>query len=120
MTASGDEQAMAPTWPWRRALPWVVSGRQRRALFGVYGTLAVLMLGYLALLAVRSPAQSWTWLDGWGIVAFEVVACGACFARALVKRPGRAIAVVLGVGLLSWTAGDIARTIESLGGAHPP
>ena len=118
--AAAEDQIAAWAWPWRRALPWVVSGHQRRALFIVYGAMTVLITAYLVSLVVRSPAQSQTWLDGWGVVGFEVLASGACFARALIKRPGRAVAVVLGVGLLSWTLGDLFLTIESLGGASPP
>jgi diguanylate cyclase (GGDEF)-like protein len=37
-----------------------------------------------------------------------------------VRGPGRGAALALGFSLLAWTAGDIALTVESLGGASPP
>ena len=58
-------------------------------------------------------------VDGWLVAGFELVASGLCLARGLVRRPGRAVALVLGAGLLCWSAGDVAITIESLGGATP-
>ena len=49
-----------------------------------------------------------------------MVLSALCIGRAFVKRPGRLVALTLGIGLLAWTLGDISLTIESLGGATPP
>ena len=85
-----------------------------------YGSFGALLIAYVVSLLVRTPAQQWTWLDGWAIAAFEVVVAGACLARVAIRRPGRAMALFLGVSLLAWAVGDIFLTIESLGGASPP
>ena len=82
--------------------------------------MGIILAGYLVSLILRSDGQRWLWLDGWGICAIELVASGLCIVRSRVGRPGRAIALVLGLGLLSWTLGDIVLTIESLSGTTPP
>jgi diguanylate cyclase (GGDEF)-like protein len=51
---------------------------------------------------------------------FELLASVLCLSRALVRRPGRIAALVLGLALLSWSLGDVVLRVESLGGATPP
>ena len=34
-----------------------------------YAVLSVLIVGYLVSVLVRTPAQNWTWLDGWSCAA---------------------------------------------------
>ena len=85
-----------------------------------YGVLSVLIFAYLISLLVRTPAQQWTWLDGWSTVAIEVVASSLCVARGLYKHPGRSAPLALGFGLLAWSIGDALLTYESLGGKTPP
>jgi len=82
--------------------------------------LGVAVLAYLVSLVVRRPDQQWTWLDGWGVAGFEVVAAALCVARGVTRRPGRSVPLLLGFGLLSWAVGDVVLTVESLGGATPP
>jgi diguanylate cyclase (GGDEF)-like protein len=91
--------------PRRGAMIWIL-----------YGVMGVLVATYLALELLHADTD---FIDGWGVDAFELVGTGACFARVFVKRSGRTVALVLGCSLLCWTAGDIALTIESLGGATP-
>src|SRR5450631_3542908 len=43
-----------------------------------YGVLGVILVAYLVSLLVRSPAQDWTWLDGWTVCGIEVVASLMC------------------------------------------
>ena len=64
--------------------------------------------------------ESWPGLDGWGVDAFELVASGLCILRALTLQRGRSAVALLGIGLLSWTIGDLVLTVESAGGATPP
>src|SRR3984957_5586363 len=85
-----------------------------------YTVLSVLIFAYLISLLVRTPAQQWTWLDGWTTVAIEVVASSMCIARGLYKHPGRSAPLALGFALLAWTIGDALLTYESLGGKTPP
>jgi diguanylate cyclase (GGDEF)-like protein len=99
------------------------NGQPGPAEVAVWATLALLgasILVYLVLLLVRGPSTYWTWLDGWAVDAVELVAGGICMSRALLRRPGRSAALVLGLSLLSWAAGDVVLTVQSIGGATPP
>ncbi len=82
--------------------------------------LSVLVVAYLITLLVRSSGQSWTWLDGWVVCAIEGTASIICIVRGLDRNPGRAAPLALGIGLLSWSLGDVFLTLESLGGKTPP
>jgi diguanylate cyclase (GGDEF)-like protein len=91
-----------------------------RAVWIAYGVLGALLLAYLGLLIARPADESSTLIDGWLVVAFELVTVGLCIGRGLSRRRGRLVPLVLGASLLSWTLGDLVLTIESLGGAEPP
>ena len=97
---------------------------QRRAhdrtpalIWPLYGVLSVLALAYVVM---EIAGVNWDWLNGWGIDAFEILVSGLCVLRAATIRRGRAIPILLGIGLFCWAAGDIVLTIQSLGGATPP
>ena len=83
----------------------------------LYGVLAVLAAGYAAL---ELAGVNWSWLSGWGVDAFELFAGGLCLLKATTLRRGRAVPLLLGAGLVSWSFGDTVLTILSLGGATPP
>ncbi len=84
-----------------------------------YAALAVLLVAYIAV-KVAGADHNQTLIDGWMVDAFELAAGGLCVARGLRARSGGAVAIVLGLALVSWSLGDLALTIESLGGATPP
>jgi diguanylate cyclase len=86
----------------------------------LYGLLAVCLLAYVVSQLVRRDGQSWLWLDGWAIAGFELVLSLLCIARAAVAKSQRLVPLILGLGLLSWSIGDIVLTAESVGGATPP
>jgi diguanylate cyclase (GGDEF)-like protein len=96
------------------------AARPPRALWIVYGILAVLLATYLVALIVRGHDTEWPWIDGWGVVAFEFVTIGLLFARAFSRLPGRAIPLVLGAAVLAWALGDFVLTWESWNGGQPP
>ncbi len=98
--------------PHRRALD-----RAPAFVWPLYGLLGLLAAGYVATQLLN---LNWDWMNGWGINALEVVATGLCVFKALTMRRGRAVPILLGLGLFCWTAGDIVLTIQSLGGATPP
>ncbi len=81
--------------------------------------LGLLLVGYFISLLVRPNGAYSVWLDGWLVVGVEFVASVVCIARGLVREPGRAVALILGLALLSWCVGDFVLTVESLGGATP-
>jgi diguanylate cyclase (GGDEF)-like protein len=93
--------------------------RTARRMWVGFTVLSVLLVAYLISLLVRTPAQQWTWLDGWTVCGVETVASIMCIARGLNKHPGRAAPLALGFALLSWSLGDILLTFESLGGKMP-
>jgi diguanylate cyclase (GGDEF)-like protein len=76
----------------------------------LYTLLGALALGYVV---VELLGVQWEWLDGWGVNAFEIVVGALCVYRAATIKRGRAIPVLLGVGLWLWGAGDIVLTVKS-------
>jgi diguanylate cyclase (GGDEF)-like protein len=99
-------------WSWQRY-------RAERGLWVAYALMALLLVGYLASLIVRGPGRSSELLDGWSVDGFEMLAAALCIVRGFTRRPGRAVALTLGFGLFMWASGDIALTVESLGGGTP-
>src|SRR5580700_163901 len=91
--------------------------RNRRVLWGAFALLSVLLAAYVVAQIVRPNGTYWTWLDGWSVVVWEIVVCALALARGFVGRRGRMVALTLGTSLLCWAIGDLALTIESLGGA---
>jgi len=92
---------------------------EQRGIVGVYLALSVALIGYLALIVLRPAGQSSTLVDGWGVDAFELIASGLCIANGLRRRTRRVVPLMLGTALACWALGDLALTIESLGGATP-
>src|SRR5450759_2998474 len=80
-------------------------GNAPRAVWVTYAALGALLLAYFASLIVRGPGQSVTFVDGWLVAGFEVVASVLCISRAFGSRR-RAIPLLLGLGVLSWSIGD--------------
>jgi diguanylate cyclase (GGDEF)-like protein len=93
--------------------------RSGKRVWAVYGCLGIFVAFYLVFVVVRRNSPYSPLVDGWLVDTMEVVAAGMCIAKGLVRRPGRAVALTLGFGLLAWALGDVALTIESLGGATP-
>jgi diguanylate cyclase len=79
--------------------------------------MGTLLAAYIVSLMVRSPGDSWPWIDGWGVAAYEVILGSLLLSRAFSGLPGRAIPLVLGSAVLAWAAGDVILTWESWGGA---
>jgi diguanylate cyclase (GGDEF)-like protein len=77
-------------------------------------------LAYIGLLVVRSPGNSSTLIDGWGVDALELAAGVLCLLAP--RRHGRArfVPALLGAGVLCWAAGDVVATAMSLGGRTVP
>lgn len=93
------------------------TNRSTTVVWAGFGVLALLLSGYLVTLIARGDHASSTWLDGWFVCGVELSASALCIARGFTRRADRTAALVLGLGLLSWTLGDITMTVESLGGA---
>jgi diguanylate cyclase len=80
--------------------------------------MATLLTAYVLSLLVRSPGDSWPWIDGWGVAAYELILAGLLLARGFSRLPGRAVALVLGGAVSSWALGDVVLTAESWGGSQ--
>jgi diguanylate cyclase (GGDEF)-like protein len=91
-----------------------------RAVVAVYATLAAVLIAYFVSLLVRGSDQSVDFVDGWLVAAFEIVASALCISRVLGRRRRRAIPLTLGLGVLSWSTGDLFLTIQSANGGSPP
>jgi fumarate reductase subunit D len=102
------------------------SERERRPgtpspwLWRVYAVLGVCLLAYVVSEFVRPNPGSVPAIDNWGVAGFELLASLLCLGRAAVGGRDRVLALVLGLGLLSWSIGDITLAVESAGGATPP
>jgi diguanylate cyclase (GGDEF)-like protein len=82
--------------------------------------MGALLVAYFVSLIIRGTDQSSELVDGWLVAAFEIVASILCIARAFGSRHGRAVPLTLGLGVLSWSLGDLFLTIQSTGGGSPP
>ena len=86
----------------------------------LYGILGLILLGYAVSLVLRANGASTTWLDGWGVSSFELVASVLVLIRAAVNPRERRFCLALGVGMCLWALGDFAMTYESIHNANPP
>jgi diguanylate cyclase len=78
--------------------------------------MATLLTAYIISLLVRPPGDTWPWIDGWGVAAYEVVLAGLLLARGFSRLPGRAVPLVLGSAVAAWALGDVVLNWESGGG----
>jgi methyl-accepting chemotaxis protein len=86
----------------------------------LFGALTVVVIAYAISLMVRANGETWTWLDGWGVSGFELLASVLVLIRGLTSPADRKFTLWLGLGCTAWALGDFAMTYESLGGASPP
>jgi two-component system, sensor histidine kinase and response regulator len=89
------------------------------------GIAGALVVAYLVSLVVRPTGSYDAAVDGWGVALFEITMGNICIARYFegswrTSNPvARLFPLVMGVACISWALGDVALTIESLGGATP-
>ncbi|HKO26116.1 MAG TPA: EAL domain-containing protein [Solirubrobacteraceae bacterium] len=106
MTGDDIGSTLSAAFPPRRR-----SGDRTPAfVWPAYALLTALAVGYVI---VELLGVEWDWLDGWGVNVFEIVVGALCVYRAATIKRGRAIPVLLGVGLWLWAAGDIVLTVNS-------
>ena len=76
--------------------------RAHTFVLAAYAVLAALAIGYVVVDAI---GVDWSWLDGWGVDGFEIVTGVLCMLKAADLKRGRAVPLLLGIGLLCWAAG---------------
>jgi signal transduction histidine kinase/CheY-like chemotaxis protein len=85
-----------------------------------------LVAAFLISLLARPNGSYVTPVDGWGVDLFELAMGALCVLRYFDRRwrnPESAVSVfplVLGAASLAWALGDVAVTVEGLGGASVP
>jgi PAS domain S-box-containing protein len=79
-----------------------------------------MLASYAGLMALRHSWQFSPLLDGWLIIAFQSTACALCVVSGIGMQKHRRVAFAMAAACVSWTIGDVAYTLESLGGASPP
>ncbi len=86
---------------------------------------AALVVAYLVSVILRPNGSYYAPVDGWGVDVFELSMGVVCIRRFFdptwraSHSAARVFPLVLGAACISWGLGDVARTIESLGGATP-
>jgi len=92
----------------------------------IFGVSAALVVAFFVSVIVRPVGSYYTPVDGWGVDAFELAMGAVCIWRYfdLSGGAGRSTAplfpLVLGAACLTWALGDVAVTIQTLGGATLP
>ncbi len=100
----------------------VVDGRLR----WTFRAASVLVVCYLVSLVLSRAGSYYAPVDGWGVDLFELSMGALCTGRYFeaswqsTQSATRVFPLVLGTGCILWGLGDVALTIESLGGATPP
>lgn len=88
-------------------------------ILAVYSGMAILLLAYIVSVVVRRDGEIWPAIDYWGVAAFEIVASLLCIGRGALARDARdrRLPVLLGLGLLAWSLGDVV--VAAYNGAPP-
>ncbi len=100
--------------------------RSERWLKWTFAVSAAVVVAFVVSVIVRPIGSYFTPVDGWGVDLFEFSMGGLCIWRyiSLSRDPSSSSAplfpLVLGAACCSWSLGDVAITIQSLGGATPP
>jgi PAS domain S-box-containing protein len=82
-----------------------------------------IVVAFLISLIVRATGSYNTPVDGWGVDLFELSMSAICIRRyfdrswASHQTVFRVFPLVIGAAALSWALGDVALTVQSLGGA---
>jgi peptidoglycan/LPS O-acetylase OafA/YrhL len=97
------------------------SGAAPVLVWACYAVLAAVLVGYFVWLLARHNDGFSVPIDGWLVAGTEVAAGLLCLVRAFNRRgQDRVTSSALAVSLFAWAFGDIAFTVQSLGGATPP
>src|ERR1700733_4499815 len=63
-------------------------------VLAAYAVLTALVIGYVVVDAI---GVDWSWLDSWGVDAFEIVTGALCMLKAASLKRGRAVPLLLGI-----------------------
>jgi diguanylate cyclase (GGDEF)-like protein len=90
-------------------------------VWACYAVLGAVLLGYFVWLLVSPTGGFSVPVDGWLVDGVDVSGGLLCLVRAFSRRgQERVTIIVLAASLFAWGFGDIALTVQSLGGATPP
>jgi PAS domain S-box-containing protein len=86
---------------------------------------AAIVVAFLVSLIFRRVGSYYTPVDGWGVDVFEfsmgALCAGRYFERSWRSSPSgaRVFPLVLGAACVMWSLGDVAMSVETLGGRTP-
>jgi diguanylate cyclase len=110
------DQRLAPrprpprdTWVFPSSLGDAI-GRYAFPLRATFALFAFLVGAYVISVIVRQGQANSTLLDGWGADGLELATSALCLLRVAVRRPGRMVALALGIAVMCWSVGDIIVT----------
>ena len=99
-------------------------GRPGAGVKTLFGAMAVVVAAYAISLIVRANGDTWTWLDGWGVSGFELLAGVLVLARGLTCRTRDRKYALLARDLRAARRGPLGDFVAvadgSLNGASPP
>ncbi len=90
--------------------------RPARGISIAYGVMGTMLAVYLVVLLTNPSLAHSKLVGGWGVDVFELIAGALCVAAGRGRQAARRVPQILGVALICWGLGDLAQTIESLGG----
>ena len=98
-----------------------VSPRLRAGLTAVAVATGLALLAYAAhtLFGLGSPSLD-SFFDGWVYCGLTFAAGAICLTRAFAVREERAAWMLMGVGLVAWSAGEVTWTLLYAGEPDPP
>ncbi len=100
-------------------------GGLSRRMRWIFAIASLLVVSLVVSLVVRPIGAYFTPVDGWGVDALELTMGALCIARYFEgswrssSPVARLFPLVIGLACLGWGLGDVAITVESLGGATP-
>jgi methyl-accepting chemotaxis protein len=104
----------------RRTLPDASARRSPGGLAALYTVLGLVLLAYVADLIISGPTGSYpSWLSGWGVDAFELLAGLLIVGCGVIRPRQRRAALLIGGAACAWALGDFTMTVETLNGATP-
>ena len=85
-----------------------------------FGVLGAACVAFFVSLLLRHQYSLGSWWDGWMADGIEVVASCICLGHAFRRRSDRIVPAVFGLALLSWSAGDVVATAQTIYGSGEP
>jgi hypothetical protein len=100
--------------------------RGGRHVWWIIAFLSTMVIAFVVSLLARKAGSYFTPVDGWGVSFLELSLGAVCISRDFEgswrssQPAAKVFPLILGAACISWALGDVALTVETLGGATPP